>query len=47
MNTIVTDDSPMVFIQHRPEIKILTPKVQNFSHVPDGQMRFHRVWMER
>ena len=47
VNTIIADDSPMVFIQHRPEIKISSPKLQNFVHVPDGMMRFAQVWLGR
>ena len=47
VNKIVTDDSPMVFIQHRPEIKIFTPKLQNYVHVPDGMMRFAQVWLQK
>jgi len=47
MNRLVAEDVPMVFVQHRPEIKIFTPKLQNFPHVPDGMMRFHQVWLTR
>ncbi len=47
VNTIVSEDSPMVFVQHRPEIKVLSPKIQSFPHVPDGQMRFRQVWIQR
>ena len=46
-NRIILDDSPMIFIQHRPEIKVMAPKLQNFAHVPDGMMRFAQVWLGR
>lgn len=46
-NQIILDDSPMVFIQHRPEVKVMSPKVQGFVHVPDGMMRFWAVSLAR
>ena len=46
-NAFITDDTPMVFIQHRPEVKVMLPTVQGFSHVPDGMMRFGRVSLKK
>ena len=46
-NQIILEESPMIFVQHRPEIKVMAPKLQNFTHVPDGMMRFAQVWMGR
>lgn len=45
VNQILAEDVPMIFIQHRPEIKVMSPKLQNFTHVPDGMMRFRDVWL--
>ena len=47
MNKVLAEDVPMVFVQHRPEIKIMAPKLENFPHVPDGMMRFAQVWLAR
>ena len=47
INTILTEDNPMVFIQHRPEVKVMSPKIKGFIHVPDGMMRFAWVTLAR
>jgi peptide/nickel transport system substrate-binding protein len=47
INTILTDESPMIFIQHRPEVKVMSKKVQGFVHNPDGMMRFAVVSLGR
>ena len=46
-NALITEDSPLIFIQHRPEIKVMSPKVQNFVHVPDGMIRLTQVSLAR
>ena len=46
-NVLILDDSPVVFSQHRPEIKVMTHKVQGFIHVPDGMMRLWNVWLQK
>jgi hypothetical protein len=46
-NTILTDESPMIFIQHRPEVKVMAKKVMGFVHNPDGMMRFAGVSLAR
>jgi hypothetical protein len=47
VNQILTDDNPMIFIQHRPEVKVMSPKIKGFVHVPDGMMRFAGVTIAR
>jgi peptide/nickel transport system substrate-binding protein len=46
-NVLILDDSPVVFSQHRPEVKVMSPKVQNFVHVPDGMIRLWSVWLQK
>ncbi|MGE3912173.1 MAG: ABC transporter substrate-binding protein, partial [Chloroflexota bacterium] len=46
-NELILEDSPVIFSQHRPEVKVMTKKVQNFSHVPDGMMRLWSVWLQK
>ena len=46
-NALILDDSPIVFSQHRPEVKVMTQKVQGFIHVPDGMMRLWNVWLQK
>jgi peptide/nickel transport system substrate-binding protein len=38
-NEHITDDVPMVFIQHRAEVKVMLPRLVGFVHVPDGMIR--------
>jgi peptide/nickel transport system substrate-binding protein len=47
VNQILTEDNPMIFIQHRPEVKVMSPKLKGFVHVPDGMMRFAGVTISR
>jgi peptide/nickel transport system substrate-binding protein len=47
VNKILTEDDPMIFIQHRPEVKVMSPKLKGFVHVPDGMMRFAAVTISR
>jgi peptide/nickel transport system substrate-binding protein len=46
-NVLILDDSPVVFSQHRPEVKVMSQKVQNFVHVPDGMIRLWSVWLAK
>jgi peptide/nickel transport system substrate-binding protein len=46
-NELVLDDSPIIFSQHRPEVKVMTQKVQGYVHVPDGMMRLWNVWLQK
>ena len=46
-NVLILDDSPVVFSQHRPEVKVMSPKLQGFIHVPDGMIRLWNVWMAK
>ena len=46
-NVLILDDSPVIFSQHRPEVKVMTQKVQGFIHVPDGMMRLWNVWLQK
>jgi peptide/nickel transport system substrate-binding protein len=46
-NVPILDDSPVVFSQHRPEVKVMTKKIQNFVHVPDGMIRLWSVWLTK
>jgi hypothetical protein len=36
-----------VFSQHRPEVKVMTNKVQGFMHVPDGMIRTWTIWLQK
>jgi peptide/nickel transport system substrate-binding protein len=47
INQTLTDDNPMVFIQHRPEVKVMSKGIKGFVHVPDGMMRFAAVTIAR
>jgi peptide/nickel transport system substrate-binding protein len=47
LNQILTDDNPMIYIQHRPEVKVMSSKIKGFVHVPDGMMRFAAVTIAR
>ena len=46
-NVLILDDSPIIFSQHRPEVKVMTHKVQGFVHVADGMMRLWNVWLTK
>jgi peptide/nickel transport system substrate-binding protein len=46
-NVLILDDSPVIFSQHRPEVKVMSLKVQNFVHVPDGMIRLWSVWLQK
>jgi peptide/nickel transport system substrate-binding protein len=46
-NELILEDSPVIFSQHRPEVKVMTQKVQGFIHVPDGMMRVWNVSIQR
>jgi peptide/nickel transport system substrate-binding protein len=43
VNKILTDESPMIYVQHRPEVKVMSKQVKGFVHNPDGMMRFAAV----
>ena len=47
VNKILTDESPMIYIQHRPEVKVMAKQVKGFVHNPDGMMRFAGVSLAR
>jgi peptide/nickel transport system substrate-binding protein len=47
INKILTDESPMIYVQHRPEVKVMSKAVQGFVHNPDGMMRFAGVSVGR
>jgi peptide/nickel transport system substrate-binding protein len=47
INKILTDESPMIYIQHRPEVKVMAKQVKGFVHNPDGMMRFAGVSLAR
>jgi peptide/nickel transport system substrate-binding protein len=46
-NTIVLDDMPLLPIQHLPEVKAMSPKLQGFVHVPDGMIRTGTISLQR
>ena len=47
LNEILTVDNPMIYIQHRPEVKVMSKQVKGFVHNPDGMMRFAGVTLAR
>jgi hypothetical protein len=38
-----TNDTTMVPLQHRAEVSVMSPKLQGFSHMPNGMTRFARI----
>jgi peptide/nickel transport system substrate-binding protein len=46
-NTIILDDMPLLPIQHLPEVKAMSPKLQGFVHVPDGMIRTVTISLQR
>ncbi len=42
---ILADDMPYVWLYFPKEYKLVSTKVQGFTHVPDGMMRFQTVWL--
>jgi len=46
-NKILTDENPMIYVQHRPEVKVMSKQVRGFVHNPDGMMRFAAVSLAR
>ena len=43
---ILQDEAPAVFIVHPVEPKALSSKVQGYTAVPDGMLRFKDVWLK-
>jgi peptide/nickel transport system substrate-binding protein len=41
---IITDEAPMIFVQHPAEIKVWQPVLQGFVHTADQLMRMNSVW---
>jgi peptide/nickel transport system substrate-binding protein len=44
--TLLLDEAPKIWIIHPNEPKAFSPKVQGYDPVPDGMMRFKRVWLK-
>jgi peptide/nickel transport system substrate-binding protein len=42
---ILADDVPYVWTHFPKEYKLVSAKVHGFVQVPDGMMRFHKVWL--
>jgi peptide/nickel transport system substrate-binding protein len=47
VTTLIAQDAPMIFFDFPSEIKTWRPVVQGFVHVPDGMMRFDKVWLKK
>jgi peptide/nickel transport system substrate-binding protein len=47
VTTLIAQDAPMIFFDFPSEIKTWRPVVQGFVHVPDGMMRFNKVWLKK
>src|SRR5579859_148335 len=43
---ILHDEAPAVFVVHPVEPKAMTPKLQGYTAVPDGMLRFKDVWLK-
>ncbi|MDQ6675270.1 MAG: ABC transporter substrate-binding protein [Chloroflexota bacterium] len=43
---ILHDEAPAVFIVHPVEPKAMSPKLQGYTAVPDGMLRFKDVWLK-
>jgi peptide/nickel transport system substrate-binding protein len=43
---ILRDEAPAVFIVHPVEPKAMSSKVQGYTAVPDGMLRFKDVWLK-
>jgi peptide/nickel transport system substrate-binding protein len=43
---ILRDEAPSVFIVHPIEPKAMSPKLQGYTAVPDGMLRFKDVWLK-
>jgi peptide/nickel transport system substrate-binding protein len=46
LTRIVAEEVGMIFIRFPGQIKIHQPRVQGFTHIPDGMMRFNEVWLD-
>ncbi|HEV7664655.1 MAG TPA: ABC transporter substrate-binding protein, partial [Chloroflexota bacterium] len=44
--TILRDEAPALWIIHPIEPKAFSPKLQGYTAVPDGMMRFKNVWLK-
>lgn len=44
--TIVAQEAPMIFVRFPPQNKVWQPAVQGYVLVPDGMMRFDKVYLE-
>lgn len=42
---ILNEDMPYLFLWWPKDYKPMSPRLQGFSHVPDGMMRFRSVWL--
>jgi peptide/nickel transport system substrate-binding protein len=43
---ILRDEAPVVFVVHPVEPKALSPKLQGYTPIPDGMLRFKDVWLK-
>ena len=43
---ILHDEAPAVFVVHPVEPKAMSPKLQGYTAVPDGMLRFKDVWLK-
>jgi peptide/nickel transport system substrate-binding protein len=43
---ILEDEMPAIFIVHPVEPKAMSPKVQGYTAIPDGMLRFKDVWLK-
>jgi peptide/nickel transport system substrate-binding protein len=43
---ILHDEAPAVFVVHPVEPKALTPKLQGYTPIPDGMLRFKDAWLK-
>jgi peptide/nickel transport system substrate-binding protein len=42
---ILRDEAPAVFVVHPVEPKALSPKLQGYTPIPDGMLRFKDTWL--
>jgi peptide/nickel transport system substrate-binding protein len=43
---ILHDEAPAVFVVHPIEPKAMSPKLQGYTAIPDGMLRFKDVWLQ-
>jgi peptide/nickel transport system substrate-binding protein len=42
---VLAEDTPILFLETRPEVKAMSQKVQGFVHVPDRMIRTKGLWL--